>query len=150
MLLHRVLESLSFFLSLSHTRAHTHTHTHEQQRKESWNEPVCLRITCVNTQNHHEAITRFGDIMHHHRLIKPSPLPMPGASRAPSSLYSPSFNVPKIDHSFPIAELTLDVPVSMAGFFFRFFFFFFCFLGPHPWHMGVPRLGVESELEVPA
>ena len=23
--------------------------------------------------------------------------------------------------------------------------FLFCFLGPHPWHMGVPRLGVESE-----
>ena len=27
-----------------------------------------------------------------------------------------------------------------------FFLFFFCFLGPHPWHMEVPRLGVESEL----
>ena len=24
-------------------------------------------------------------------------------------------------------------------------FFFFCFLGLHPWHMQVPRLGVESE-----
>ena len=23
---------------------------------------------------------------------------------------------------------------------------FFVFLGPHPWHMEVPRLGVESEL----
>ena len=27
-----------------------------------------------------------------------------------------------------------------------FFFFFFVFLGPHPWHMQVPRLGVKSEL----
>ena len=30
-----------------------------------------------------------------------------------------------------------------------FFFFFFClfvFLGPHPWHMEGPRLGVELEL----
>ena len=27
-----------------------------------------------------------------------------------------------------------------------FFFFFFVFLGPHRWHMVVPRLGVESEL----
>ena len=27
-------------------------------------------------------------------------------------------------------------------------FFFFVFLGPHPWHMEVPRLGVESELQL--
>ena len=26
------------------------------------------------------------------------------------------------------------------------FFFFFVFLGPHPWHMEVARLGVESDL----
>ena len=26
-------------------------------------------------------------------------------------------------------------------------FFFFVFLGPQPWHMEVPRLGVESELQ---
>ena len=30
------------------------------------------------------------------------------------------------------------------------FFFLFCFLGPHPWHVEVPRLGVESELQLPA
>ena len=30
------------------------------------------------------------------------------------------------------------------------FFFFFFFLGPHPWHMEVPRLGVQSELQLPA
>ena len=29
-------------------------------------------------------------------------------------------------------------------------FFFFGFLGLHPWHMEVPRLGVESELHLPA
>ena len=34
------------------------------------------------------------------------------------------------------------------GFFFA--FFFFCFLGPHSWHMEVPRLGVESELQLVA
>ena len=28
-------------------------------------------------------------------------------------------------------------------------FFFFCFLGPHVWHMESPRLGVESELQLP-
>ena len=27
-------------------------------------------------------------------------------------------------------------------------FFFFFFLGPHLWHMEVPRLGVKSELQV--
>ena len=27
---------------------------------------------------------------------------------------------------------------------------FFFFLGLHPWHMAVPRLGVESELQLPA
>ena len=27
---------------------------------------------------------------------------------------------------------------------------YFCFLGPHPWHMEVPRLGVQSELHLPA
>ena len=26
----------------------------------------------------------------------------------------------------------------------------FCFLGPHPKHMEVPRLGVQSELQLPA
>lgn len=31
-----------------------------------------------------------------------------------------------------------------------FFFFFFVFLGLHPRHMEVPRLGVESELQLPA
>ena len=31
-----------------------------------------------------------------------------------------------------------------------FFFFFFCFFGPHPWHMEVPKLGVEWELQPPA
>ena len=29
-------------------------------------------------------------------------------------------------------------------------FFFFKFLGPHPWHMEVPRLGVKTELQLPA
>ena len=33
---------------------------------------------------------------------------------------------------------------------FFFFFFAFCFLGPHPQHMEVPRLGVKSELQLPA
>ena len=28
----------------------------------------------------------------------------------------------------------------------HFFFFFLFFLGLHPWHMEIPRLGVESEV----
>ena len=32
---------------------------------------------------------------------------------------------------------------------FLFFFFFFGFLGPHPRHMEVSRLGVKSELPTP-
>ena len=32
----------------------------------------------------------------------------------------------------------------------NFFFSFFGFLGPHPWHMEVPRLGVKLELQLPA
>ena len=35
-------------------------------------------------------------------------------------------------------------------FFFFFFFFLFFFLGPPPQHVEVPRLGVESELQLPA
>ena len=30
------------------------------------------------------------------------------------------------------------------------FFFFLLFLGPHTWHLKFPRLGVESELQLPA
>ena len=30
------------------------------------------------------------------------------------------------------------------------FFIIFLFLGPHAWHMEVPKLGVQSELELPA
>ena len=31
----------------------------------------------------------------------------------------------------------------------KLFFFFFFFLGPHLWHMEVPKLGVELELRLP-
>ena len=37
--------------------------------------------------------------------------------------------------------------ISSFSFFLSFFFFFFfVFLGLHPWHMEVSRLGVQSEL----
>ena len=34
--------------------------------------------------------------------------------------------------------------ITMRYMFSLLFFFFFDFLGPHMWHMEVPRLGVES------
>ena len=37
-----------------------------------------------------------------------------------------------------------------CGHYDEFFFFFFFFLGPLMWHMEVPRLGVKSELQLPA
>ena len=40
---------------------------------------------------------------------------------------------------WPRYNLGLGIP-------FFFFFFFLLFLGPHPWHMEVPRLEVKSEL----
>ena len=40
---------------------------------------------------------------------------------------------------FPIQALSADFV----------FVFVFCFLGPHPWHMEVSRLGVDLELQLP-
>ena len=34
--------------------------------------------------------------------------------------------------------------------FLKFIIIVFCLLGCHPWHMEVPRLGVELELQLPA
>ena len=44
------------------------------------------------------------------------------------------------------------VGLRVLGFLFCFvlFFWFFGFSGPHLWYMGVPRLGAESELQLPA
>ena len=39
--------------------------------------------------------------------------------------------------------------ITKCGAFFL-FFSLFCFLGPHPQHMEVPRLGIQSELQLPA
>ena len=45
------------------------------------------------------------------------------------------------------------MPFFYYGVFFFFFFpsfGLFVFLGAHPWHMEVPRLGVELELKLPS
>ena len=41
----------------------------------------------------------------------------------------------------PLWELDFYIPLEEVN-----FFFLGVFLGPHPWHLDVPRLGVESEL----
>ena len=43
---------------------------------------------------------------------------------------------------------TQGIPQALSFFFF--FFGLFVFLGPHLWHVDVPRLGVQSELLLPA
>ena len=48
--------------------------------------------------------------------------------------------------SFSGGEPQLDTCFHFFNFDFSFFLSFLSFLGPHPWHMEVPRLGVESEL----
>ena len=43
------------------------------------------------------------------------------------------------------------VPLSLYMYMCIYVFpFLFCFLGPHLWHMDIPRLGVKLELELPA
>ena len=42
-------------------------------------------------------------------------------------------------------SLSMALAVTLSSFSLS-FFLFFAFLGPLPWHMEVPRLGVESEL----
>ena len=47
-------------------------------------------------------------------------------------------------------EVVVFSPPSSSSSFSFLFFFFFSFLGPHPWHTEIPRLGVELELQLPA
>ena len=56
----------------------------------------------------------------------------------------------------PRCLIVVDVILNRITFllslslFFILFYFIFSFLGPHPWHMEVPRLRVKSELQLPA
>ena len=50
---------------------------------------------------------------------------------------------------FTSVSLSIQTYFSHVLFCFLFLFLFF-FLGLHPWHMEVPRLGVKSELQLPA
>ena len=43
-----------------------------------------------------------------------------------------------------------NTALAQEGYFCLFVCLFVAFLGPHPWHMEVPRLEVESKLQLPA
>ena len=62
--------------------------------------------------------------------------------------------IPSLSHSLPptlaTTNLFFHVVFCWLWFLSFFFFFFFGFLGPHLQHMKVPRLGSESELQLPA
>ena len=57
----------------------------------------------------------------------------------------------------PIFMSLLVIPMSLKKYLFKsfvhftyLFIYLFAFLGLHVWHMEVPRLGVESDLQLPA
>ena len=49
-------------------------------------------------------------------------------------------------HSIHKISKILVFPWNLVFLFIYFYFLFFCFWGPHPQHIDVPKLGVESEL----
>ena len=57
------------------------------------------------------------------------------------------YELEKASTFFP--HLSLPSTFLLIPFYFI-LFIFFCFLGPYPRHLEVPRLGVESELQLPA
>ena len=62
-------------------------------------------------------------------------------------------SLPRILFFFPFVCSITSFKDKFKSYLFKvfcFFVFFFAFSGPHPWHMQVPRLGVESELQLQA
>ena len=56
-------------------------------------------------------------------------------------------NVHCLSRNIYYVKLLCTSVFKVFGFFFFFFFFLsLSFLGPHPWHMEVPRLGIQSQL----
>ena len=65
-----------------------------------------------------------------------------------SIYYRAGSALPKLQSSaYPLQECHMLISVF---FLLLFFFFYFVFLGPHPQHMEVLRLGVKSELQLAA
>ena len=63
-------------------------------------------------------------------------LPTPSNHQSPLCFYGFGF------FSFFIQVISYSICLSVLS------FFLFCFLGPHPWHMEVPRLRVKSKLQL--
>ena len=72
-------------------------------------------------------------------LVAAHRLPVPTCSRE-TEREQQQYLIPR----FAFAMLTFRVLL------YSFSFLFFFFLGPHPRHMEVPRLGAESDLQLPA
>ena len=49
---------------------------------------------------------------------------------------------------FFLSRGRVEQPFGCCFFYFSFLFFFLVFLGPHPWHMEVSRLGVQLGLQL--
>ena len=71
--------------------------------------------------------------MHH---LKPHPGSSESELRIPEDLYA----IQVWEALITVNGLSQSLSSSLT------FFFFFVFLGPHLWHMEVPRPGVQSEL----
>ena len=92
--------------------------------------------------------------------IWPLPTPPPVLLLTPSAPATLASNTPDLplprafapaplspEWTFPITCMAHSAPSSSLS---RCHFFFFFFLGPHPWHVEVPRLGVKSEVQLPS
>ena len=49
-----------------------------------------------------------------------------------------------------LPKIKLRILIRASNSIKKYFFKFFAFLGPYPWHMEDPRLGVKSEAQLPA
>ena len=117
---------------------------------ENWKSPDALILPLAFQVTTHLEIFQLCTV-----LPPPSPLPL-GSPFLPS----PSLKVPKPPSTGSFWALNRVQPFHhflyaglisfMTGTWFMFFcFVFFClfvFIGPHPWHIGVLKLGVQSEL----
>ena len=110
-------------------------------------------------------LSRAADPLHRKGLAETGPVQPTPAKTTPISnavsLSSVNTQVPGRAKTFksrlrsPISSLTCRWPKKTGLyedvlFVFLFCFVLFVFLGPHPGYMEVPRLGVESELQLPA
>ena len=123
--------------SYTHTRTHTHTHTFFFI---FFSIMVCGRLLTRSPR----AVSR----------AVPSPSPPPTSSRYAIFclwiwLLRPHIIIQYLSFCVWLISLSIMSPgvvIACVACIRISFPFFWVFLGPHPWHMEVPRLGVESEL----